>query len=110
MPSQPIDDAFSIDANGYLTERVAFGDQEIIVHYADVPESDITTVHGLRCTTALRTVIDIASDIDAPELKRIVRQCLERRQFSLEEAMTRIAEPDMLTHPGAQLLRKALPR
>jgi hypothetical protein len=28
--------------------------------------------------------------------------------FSREEAMVRIAEPDLLTHPGAELLRRAL--
>lgn len=109
MPREQIDDDFYVDANGCLTERVALGGQDVIVHYADVPDSDITTVDGIACTTALRTVIDIAPEIDAPELKRIVRHCLERRLFSVEEAMARIAEPDLLTHPGAQLLRRALP-
>jgi hypothetical protein len=97
-----------LDANGFPAERVVLGGQDVIVHYVDVPDSDITTVNGLPCTTALRTVIDIASGIDTAELERIVRDCLERRLFSREEAMARIAEPDMQTHPGAPLLRQAL--
>jgi hypothetical protein len=110
MPRKQTGDDFSVDANGFLTERVVLGGQDVIVHYAEIPESDITTVHGIRCTTALRTVIDIAPEIDPPDLERIVRDCLERRLFSHGEAMARIAEPDMLTRPGAQLLRQALLR
>jgi hypothetical protein len=93
----------------FVAERVKIGRQDVIVHYADIPDTDLT-IGGIPCTTALRTVIDIATQTDAPELERIVRDCLERRLFSCAEAMARIAEPDMLTHPGAQLLRQALPR
>ena len=103
------DDMF-LDANGFPAERVVLGGQDVVVHYVDVPDTDITTVNGLPCTTALRTVIDIASGIDTAELDRIVRDCFKRRLFSREEAMSRIAEPDMRTHPGAELLRRALPR
>lgn len=108
MPRKQIDDAY-VDANGCPTERLVLGGQDVIVHYADLPDSDITTIGGIACTTPLRTVIDIASEIDAPDLKRVVRDCFERRLFSFEQAMARTAEPDMLTHPGAQLLRLALP-
>ncbi|HEY5199510.1 MAG TPA: hypothetical protein VIJ31_01265 [Acidothermaceae bacterium] len=110
MPSEQMGYDFNVDANGFLTKRVVLGGQDVIIHYADMPESDITTVKGLRCTTALRTVIDIASGIDAPELDVIVRDFLKRRLFSRKEAIARIAEPDMLNHPGAQLLRQALVR
>lgn len=54
-----------IDPRGHLVERIDMGGQQVHVHYRDIPESDITTVHGLRVTTPLRTVIDIASDGDA---------------------------------------------
>lgn len=97
-----------VDANGCLAERVTAGDLEVIVHYDDIPESDITTIGGLRTTTALRTVIDLAPELEPAELKRIVRDCLDRRLFTPEEAMVRVAEPDMLTRPGAKLLRQVL--
>jgi hypothetical protein len=82
----------------------------VIVHYDDLPPSDITTVRGLPCTTALRTVIDLAPECDPSELQRIVRHCFERGLFSFEDAMARTAEPDMMSRPGAQSLRRALLR
>jgi hypothetical protein len=99
-----------IDAHGCLTEVVKLGDQEVIVHYDDIPESDITTVRGLRCTTPVRTIIDIATQTSKRELQRIVQDCLDRGLFTTEEALTRIAQPDMASRRGAQLLRSALPR
>jgi hypothetical protein len=81
----------------------------VIVHYEDIPETDVTTVRGIPCTTALRTVIDIAPDVDANHLRRIVHDCLERKLFTIEEALERLAQDDMLTRLGARLLRRALP-
>lgn len=108
MPGEHKNQDLYVDVNGCLTERVETGGRTVIVHYDDLPDSDVTTVNGILCTTALRTVIDIAPDADATELERIVRQCLDRGLFSLEEALARVAEPDMLTRPGAQLLQRAL--
>ncbi len=107
---QTPDDDFYIDANGCLTEHVTTGDLDMIVHYDDIPESDITTIDGLRCTTALRTVIDLAPELKTAELKRIVRDCLDRKLFTFEEAMARVSEPDMLTRPGAEVAPPALGR
>jgi hypothetical protein len=80
----------------------------VLVHYDDIPEKDITTVHGIPCTTALRTVIDIAPDLDRDQLRRAVQDCLDRQLFSVEEAKARLLEPDMLSRPGAHLLRPLL--
>lgn len=110
MRRDQMGDDLHFDANGCLTERVVLGREEVIVHYDDIPDSDITTVDGIPCTTALRTVIDIAPEINTAQLEQIIRHCLERRMFSLGEALARIAEPDMLTRPGAELFRRALPR
>lgn len=93
------------------TRRMLLGPGlEVIVHFDDIPEKDITTVDGLRCTTPLRTVIDLAPDVDADELLRMVRECLERHLFTVEEARARLAEDDMLTRPGVDLVREALNR
>jgi hypothetical protein len=100
-----------VDGNGCLTERTWLGGQEVVVHYDDdIPESDITTVHGIRCTTALRTVIDIATDPDVVDLEVMVRDCLDRRLFTVEAAWARFAQDDMLTRPGAELVRTVLRR
>ena len=97
-----------VDANGCPTERIGFGGQDVIVHYDDIPEHDLTVVRGIPCTTALRTVIDIAPDCEPGELDRIVRDCLERRLFTVEEAGARLREPDMRTRRGAELLRQVV--
>ena len=98
-----------VDGNGLLTERMSFGGHEVIIHRDDVPDSDVTTVKGIPCTTALRTVIDVAPDIDDEHLERILHDCLERGLFTVEEAWCRLAEPDMAERRGAELLRRALP-
>ena len=97
------------DGNGNLTERVREGGQEVILHYGDLPEGDITTVHGIPVTTPLRTVIDLAPEVDRHQLERMVQDCLERRLFTVEEAWTRVEQPDMHDRPGAVLLREVLP-
>jgi hypothetical protein len=110
MPGGPdnVHGELSIDDNGCLTERKGLGGQEVIVHYDDVPDTDITTVEGIRCTTALRTVIDLAPTVAHEHLKAIVADCLERGLFTLPEVWARLAQPDMRTRPGALLLRRVI--
>ena len=107
MPEFPEDIYF--DSNGVLTARTRIDGMEVIIHYDDVPDSDLTTVRGIPCTTPLRTVIDLAPDLEPDELLRMVDDCLRRRLFTTEEAMARLAQPDMLERPGAVILRSALP-
>jgi hypothetical protein len=109
MPHDHMSEDMYVDANGCPTEVVALGGQVVAVHYDDIPESDITTVGGLRCTTPLRTVIDIAPETSESELKRIVRDCLDRGLFTTEEALTRLAQPDIASRRGAELVRRTLP-
>lgn len=97
-----------IDSNGFPTERVRFGGQTVVVHYDDIPESDITTVGGLRVTTPIRTVIDIAVDVAPTDLERIIRDFLDRGLFTIDEALARIDQPDMAARAGAHLVRAAL--
>lgn len=79
------------------------------MHYDDVPGCDVTTVSGIPCTTALRTVIDLAADADRPRLEQIVNDALDRGLFTVDEAWSRLARPDMATRTGAALLREVLP-
>jgi hypothetical protein len=102
-------ESLGVDGNGLLTERMWFGDQEVIIHYDDVPETDITTVDGLRCTTPLRTVIDVAPEVSAADLDVMLRDCLRRGLFTVEDAWRRLAQPDMVGRRGAELLRRAIP-
>lgn len=101
---QKIDDIY-VDANGCLTERVRLGGQDVIVHYDDIPESDITTIDGIRVTTALRTMIDVAPDVTTAELEDMVQHCLSRGLFTPDEAIERVGRPDMHKRLGAKLVR-----
>jgi hypothetical protein len=98
------------DSNGRPTEVVLIGGDEVVVHYDDVPQKDRTVVNGIPCTTALRTVIDVAPDVEPDDLVRIVDDCLRRRLFTIDEARDRLAEADMATRPGALLVGAVLPR
>jgi hypothetical protein len=99
------------DVNGDRIERRWLGGQEVIVHHtASLPPQDVTVVRGIPCTTPLRTVLDLAPEIDSTELDRMVRTSLERGLFTVAEAVKRIGEPDMLVRPGAPLLAESLVR
>lgn len=79
------DPHLGVDANGCLTERVTFGSETIVLHHDDIPESDITLVGGVPCTTAIRTVIDIAAELRPAELETVMNDCLDRGLFTIDE-------------------------
>lgn len=99
---------YFIDGNGLLAERVKFGDLDIVMHYDDIPESDVSTVDGIRCTTPLRTMIDLAPQYEGRDLEHAIRDCLERGLFTSDEAFARVRASDMLMRPGATLFTRAL--
>ena len=108
MTYEPTDSEFTIDPRGFLIERTTINGEDVIRHYRDIPESDITTLHGIRLTTPLRTVIDLAPAVDDDHLALMVHDCLDRRLFTIDEALIRTAQPDMDDDPGAQALRALL--
>jgi len=108
MPA-PRDEDLWVDHNGCPTERRWLGGSEVIVHYADdIPESDITVKDGIRVTTPVRTVIDLAADLSSDQLHRMISDCLERGLFTIEEAVARLDRSDVRDHRGARLFRRAL--
>jgi hypothetical protein len=107
MSHAPESHEYFVDANGRPAERITTEEIDLVLHYEDLPESDITTVNGLRCTTPLRTVIDLAVELDRADLERIVRDCLTRKLFTREEAYERLRQPDM-RRPGAVIVRQLL--
>lgn len=109
MYTEPDDDIY-VDHNGRLTERQWLGDQEVVIHYDDIPESDITEIDGIRVTTALRTVIDMAAAVTPAHLRDMVEDCLARGLFTIAEALARVDQPDLRDHPGATLVRRAVTR
>lgn len=108
MAFRDIPDDIFVDANGRLAERHSQGDVDVVLHYDDVPDSDVTEVDGLRVTTPLRTVIDLAIELDRLELERMIDECLARRLFTPQEAFDRVAQPAMLPRPGARRFAEVL--
>jgi hypothetical protein len=103
-PGEPL----GVDGNGVPTERRWIGDLPVIVHQEEIPESDITVHRGIRCTTPLRTVIDVAPDLTVTQLAEMIVECLDRRLFTVDEARRRLAQPDMADRRGAELVRRHL--
>ncbi len=62
-------------------------------------------VDGLRCTTPLRTVIDLAAQIDRDQLVQMVQECLDRGLFTPQEALERVGRPDIRDRVGARRVR-----
>lgn len=100
----------SVDENGCVTEVVKVGRQRVHVTYDDIPESDITTIRGVRCTAPLRTVIDLGAELTSEDLERVIDDCLHRSLFTLEEAAERLAQPDISSRRGARIVKAALSR
>jgi hypothetical protein len=103
-------DHLELDSNGDPVEVVDVGGQEVVMHYSDIPDEELTVVDGIPCTTALRTMIDLAPEVELPELERMVRDCLTRRLFTVEQAFVRLSADDMRTRPGAVRLRSLMAR
>lgn len=99
---------FYIHERGWPVEERTIAGHAVMIHYRDIPESDITTLDGLRLTTPLRTVIDLAPDVGMDHLAVMVRHCLERRLFTTEDAYQRIRRSDMADDPGAAMLWQVL--
>ena len=99
---------YGIDVNGCPTETREVNGQIVVTHVDDIPDTDVTVIRGIPCTTALRTVIDTAPQYLPHELDNLISHCLARDLFTVSEAMQRIAQPDMTTRPGAILLGAAL--
>lgn len=99
------------DRNGRPIERRVVGGIEVVVHFdSDIPESDLTIVDGIPCTTAVRTLVDIAPELCAADLDHAIQDALARRLFSLEELSARCTAPDLAGALGARLIRRSLVR
>ena len=103
-PMEPL----GVDRNGAVMGRASVGGTKVIVHFADYPETDITTVRGIRCTTAERTIIDLATTFEEHHFREVVFDALDRGIVTEERLWARLDQPDMRVHVGAEILRQLL--
>ena len=98
-----------VDENGAILELGYIDGGAVIVHREDVPECDRAEVNGIPCTSPLRTLIDLAPQLTEMDLRLNLANLVDRGLIDVREAWLRIAQPDMVDRPGAQLLRRVLP-
>ena len=73
----------------------------LVLHFADLPQSDIGTAHGVRVTNPMRTILDLLAGGEAPSatLRQAVREGLRRgliRRSEIAEARQRLADSKQL--------------
>ncbi len=96
--------------NGSDVELHRFEHYDVVMHFEDLPESDLGLVDGVRCTSVIRTLIDCAPEMTPIEFDRCVQNALDRQLFRLAEAWERVAQPDMDSHPGARIFNETVKR
>jgi hypothetical protein len=73
----------------------------LVLHFADLPQSDIETAHGVRVTKPMRTILDLLAGGAVPSatLRQAVREGLRRgliRRSEIAEARKRLADSKQL--------------
>lgn len=73
----------------------------LVLHFADLPQSDIGSAHGVRVTKPMRTILDLLEDAQVPPaiLQQAVREGLRRgliRRSEIAEARKHLADRKQL--------------
>jgi predicted transcriptional regulator of viral defense system len=73
----------------------------LVLHFADLPQSDIGAVHGVRVTRPMQTILDLLEGGDVPLaiLRQALREGLERgliRRNEIAEARKHFADGKQL--------------
>jgi hypothetical protein len=90
-----------------LAHRVTL--EGVIGHRSGVLEDgDITTRDGMRCTSPLRTVIDLSGPMTADQLGKVVDEFLRRKAFDLELLRARVDRSRPAPGRSVATLRKVL--
>ena len=79
----------------------------VVLHYADLPESDVQTAHGFKFTRPLRTILDVieAGTVERNFIRQAVRQALERGLIT--RGQIRNAQ---LSEPARKIIEEVLRR
>jgi len=93
-------------ANLYMTVPKSFRRNSaiprvLVLHFADLPQSDITVVHGVRVTKPMRTILDLleGGEVPPPILRLALREGLRRgliRRSEIAEARKHLGDSKQL--------------
>ncbi len=73
-----------------------------------LPAADCTTVDGIACTSAVRTLLDLASVVDEETLESAVCQAIIMGRTTLRKIVRYMDREPLLGRPGAAALRRVL--
>jgi len=83
----------------------------VVVHrIGDVLRSDLTSLHGIPCTNATRTCIDLGAILSEPQLERVVDRALHRGLTHVDRLVARFLQLARRGRPGTARLRSVLRR
>jgi predicted transcriptional regulator len=79
----------------------------LVLHYADLPESDIQAAQGFRFTRPLRTILDLVEDgtVDRTFIRQALRQALDRGLITRQQIRN-----TSMSGPARSLVEHALRR
>jgi len=104
-------DGCTADAVEFLTPRARRSkDPRFELHTTSIwVPADITQHRGVRCTTATRTILDLAGrNLRAHRIEDAIDSAVRLRRTSLTQLTARINEPGLSHRRGVTLLRELL--
>jgi predicted transcriptional regulator of viral defense system len=79
----------------------------LVLHYADLPESDVQTAQGFKFTRPLRTILDVieAGTVERNFIRQALRQAVERGLITRQQIRT-----SQLSGPARKIVEEVLRR
>lgn len=79
----------------------------LVLHYADLPESDIQTAQGFKFTRPLRTILDLieAGTVERSFVRQALRQAVDRGLITRQQIRSR-----QMSGPARKIVEEALRR
>ena len=79
----------------------------LILHYADLPESDVQTEQGFRVTRPLRTILDLieAGTVERNFIRQAITQAVDRGLITRQQIRER-----QMSEPARRIFEEALRR
>lgn len=80
-------------------------DASVVLHRLELPDQDVEDRNGFRVTTPIRSILDVAADMDLDRLAAVVRDGVERGLITTGRLRTRA---DDFGQPSATAIDRAI--
>jgi putative AbiEi antitoxin of type IV toxin-antitoxin system len=79
----------------------------LVLHYADLPESDVQTAQGFKFTRPLRTILDViaAGTVERSFIRQAIRQAVDRGMITRQQIRNA-----QLSGPARKIIEEVLRR